>query len=575
MKKALRVILPLLLVVLILGGGFWYFKTYQGALLSDFLASRGDAAMESERYGRAVRYYQWAWDLDDSDPDLAIRLAAAYRGDDNYTKAEFTLVNAISKTPEEIDLYLALSETYVLQDKLLDASEMLDNIANETARTELTQMRPEAPELTPESGYYTEYISVSASAAEGTIYMSVDGSFPSVENGAYTEPVQLSAGESKAVAVTVGENYLVSSATYAAYTIGGVVEEVTLSASALDAYVRELLGVDSESVLMTNQLWTITEMTISSEVTSLEDLKYFTGLKSLTIQNRQTDDFGFLSNLSQLEQVDFSGSLITTQTIELLGNQKNLKHLNLSSCGVSNLSGLSGCTQLEYLNLNNDQVADLSPLSGCTNLTELYLSGNAVTALDDIAALTSLQKLDLSYNAVQNLGALAACTQLSELNISHCSLVDLSAVGSLTSLTVLNASANELESISGLENCTNLTKVDLSDNKLTSVDALGQIDSLKEININYNDVVNVPSFSSSSQLEKFYADHNFLEDLSGLANCPNLNYVTLDYNNISNINVLADCPNLVEVNVFGTNIHSADAVQTLLDRGIIVNYDPS
>lgn len=580
MKKAIKIIIPILLVALLIGGAVWYFANYQGTLLSNFLQGRGDAAMENKHYDSAVRYYKWAWGLDRSDPELAIDLSAAYRNIDNYTKAEYTLVNAISAMPENIDLYLALSETYVQQDKLLDASQMLDNITNEKIRSQLEQMRPEAPVLSPESGYYTEYISVclnvsSASLESATAYLSVDGQYPSLENGAYTEPVQLSGGETKAIAVCVGENNLVSAMVYGGYTVGGVVEEVALQDRVLDSHVRQLLELDADDVLMTDDLWTITELTVPEGVSTLDDLVYFTGLTSLTIQNYQNDDFSFLSNLSQLENVDFAGSIISSQTISMLGQQTNLKWLSLNGCGVSNLSGLSTCSKLEYLDLSNDHVADLSPLANCTNLTELYLTGNAVTVLDVVATLDNLQKLDLSYNAVQNLGALRACTQLSELNLSHCSLTDLSALGDIPSLTKLTASSNELETIEGLENCVNLVELDLSDNKLISVIQLSTIDSLKVVNINYNDVVSVPQFSENSQLEKFYADHNYMEDLSGLAKCTHLNYVTLDYNNISNIDALADCPNLVEVNVFGTNIHSNADVQTLLDHDIIVNYTPS
>ena len=581
MKKVWKIIIPILIVALLLGGGIWYFTNYQSSLTAGFLQNRGDAAMEDGNYDRAVRYYKWAWELDHSDPQLAIVLAAAYRGADNYTKAEYTLVNAIAETPEVLDLYLALSDTYVAQDKLLDAAQMLDNVGNEAVREQLQQMRPEAPVLEPESGYYTDYISVSltvpASAQDtgATAYLAVDGQYPSLADGAYSAPVALAGGETKAIAVCVGADNLVSPMVYSGYTIGGVVEEVTLADSVMDSHVRQLLGLDADDVLMTDDLWTITEFTVPESVTTLEDLKYFTGLTSLTIQNFQGEDFSFLSNLSQLETVDFSGSLISTQTIELLGQQANLKHLDLNTCGVSNLSGLANCSALEYLDVSNDHVTDLSPLANCANLSELYLTSNAITSLDVIATMDQLQKLDLSYNAVENLSALRSCTQLQELNLSHCSLTDISALGEIPSLTKLTASANELETIAGIENCVNLVEIDLSDNKLVSVIQLSGIDSLKLVNINYNDVINVPQFNANSQLEKFYADHNFLEDLSGLTNCTHLNYVTLDYNNISNIDALANCPNLVEVNVFGTNINSNDDVQALLDHDIIVNYTPA
>lgn len=62
------------------------------------------------------------------DADLAIRLADAYKKSGNYTKAEYTLVSAITQIPDSVQLYVALSKTYVEQDKLLDAETMLGRI---------------------------------------------------------------------------------------------------------------------------------------------------------------------------------------------------------------------------------------------------------------------------------------------------------------------------------------------------------------------------------------------------------------------------------------------------------------
>ena len=75
----------------LLGGGIWYLRNYQGDFFSNFLQRRGDAAMAGEHYTTALRYYRWAWELDDTDPDLAVSLASAYAHTDNYTKAEYTL----------------------------------------------------------------------------------------------------------------------------------------------------------------------------------------------------------------------------------------------------------------------------------------------------------------------------------------------------------------------------------------------------------------------------------------------------------------------------------------------------
>lgn len=61
--------------------------------------------------------------------DYVLALADACLADGSYTRAERTLVEAIRTAPSE-QLYRRLSATYVAQDKLLDAQQMLDSITD-------------------------------------------------------------------------------------------------------------------------------------------------------------------------------------------------------------------------------------------------------------------------------------------------------------------------------------------------------------------------------------------------------------------------------------------------------------
>ena len=70
-------------------------------------------------------------------------------------------------------LYRRLSATYVAQDKLLDAQQMLDSITDPAIRASLEAARPAAPALTPDGGEFSDYITVSVSAPSGTVYVSV------------------------------------------------------------------------------------------------------------------------------------------------------------------------------------------------------------------------------------------------------------------------------------------------------------------------------------------------------------------------------------------------------------------
>lgn len=572
MSKAFKVIIPIVLIIVLLLAAYWFFFQYRSDITAGVFVGWGDDNMKSEKYSSAVAWYERAYKLSPNDNALAKKLAEAYRLCGNYTKTEYFLVHAIYSHPEDIDLYLALSAAYTDQDKLMDAQLMLDHISNEDVRAQLDALRPQPPVLTPEGGKYSDYITVEVACSDGTVcYVTTDGEFPSLAQEPYSEPISLDAGETTVCAIAVGENGLVSTAVYNAYTIAGVIEDVTFADKTLESYVQEQLNKTGRT-LRTDDLWSVTELEVPEGVLDLSDLAYFTGLQKLTVHDYTGDDYGFLTNMPLMQTLDLSGCSLSSEGLDAIASCTKLETLDISNCGVSNIKSLSVLSNLKLLDLDDNSVSDLTPIGKMTALEELHICRNAVTSLSPLSGHASLRILDVSLNSLESIAPLAECTSLSELNVSDNKLSDIGVVSSLVKLTVLDASKNKIESIEGIENCKSLEVFNLSDNKLVEIDGLAGIDTLTEINIDYNDVLEVPHFSENCQLVTFSAAHNFLENCEGLRGLPNLNYVNMDYNNIRDISGLLDCNNLVQVNVFGTYIKDADDFR---DKGIIVNYDPT
>lgn len=572
MKKALKIIIPILLILILLFVAYWFFFQYRSDITADVFERWGDRKAEAEDYGGAAKYYGYAHNLNRNDTELSVKLAEAYRQDGNYTKAEYTLVHAIYSDADNIDLYLNLSKIYLEQDKMMDAQLMLDHISNETVRAQLDTMRPAAPVISPDGGKYSDYISVSATYAEGTTcYLTVDGEFPSLKQEPYSEPVALEGGETTVCAIAVSDNGLVSTAVYAGYTIAGVIEDAVFEDASLEAYVQELLNKNGRK-LQTDDLWSIKELEIPDTVTSLTDLRYFVGLESLTAHDIPAADYAFLAEMPHLKNLSLSGCSLSSDALKYIGGCTELETLDLSNCGISNISALSTLNQLKVLNLDDNSINNLTALGKCTALEELHICRNAVTALTPLASLSNLKILDVSLNSIDTIAPIIKCTSLSELNVSDNKLTDLEGIGSLKNLTSLIASENEIESVEGIEKCTKLEVFNLANNLLVDISGLANIKTLTDINIDYNDVLEVPDFVDDCALVNFSAAHNFLEDCEGLSGLPNLNFINMDYNNIRDISCLLDCNCLVQVNVFGTYIKDADEFR---NRGIIVNYDPT
>ena len=552
MKYILKIFLIVLLVVAIIGAACWFFLVQRPDLTMSVFAHWGDYFYDAGRYNRAVSLYETACKLSPENANLPVRLAQAYINSGNYTKAEYTLVSAITNNPESVQLYVALSKTYIEQDKILDAEQMLDRITSADVKAQIDALRPNAPVLSPESGYYSEYIDVAVTATGGTAYLAVNQDYPSIETDAYEAPVTLEAGDSKVVVVTVAENGLVSDAVYGGYTIGSVVEEVTLSDSALDSYVRELLGKSASDTIMSDELWELEELTLPESVQDISDLTRFAGLKTLTIQNATGLDLSVLPQLTTLQTLDLSGTTLPTSTLDAIGTLPELKKLVLQGCAVTAINPLVGLSNLEYLDLTNNSVSDLTAITALEHLKDLYLTNNPVKSI--------------TY--------LNSCLELERLHIENCGVSRLSSLAGNTSLQELYASNNEISDISVLSDCVSLSVLDISDNQVKDISVIANLPELTYFLASHNQIESLPAFDTANcKLVRINVNNNQLTDLSPLKGLPALNYIFADYNQISDISGLEDCPLLTQLNLFDNPVNEAQ-VKALQEIGRIVNYTP-
>ncbi|MGM9554225.1 MAG: leucine-rich repeat domain-containing protein [Faecousia sp.] len=565
MKKALIILLVLLLLGGLVFGLLHFFWTAEN------FASLGDNAMADGKYDRAVKRYETAAELDPQTPEYVLKLADACIADGSYTKAERSLVSAIRTAPS-VELYCKLSSVYVAQDKLLDSQKMLDSITDPAIRAEIDAMRPAAPAFSYESGEYDEYIELSLSGNGGQIYYSTTEQYPSVETEAYTSPITLPAGKTHISAILVGENNLVSSLVEADYLIVGVVEEVSFTSPELESYVRNTLYIARTEPVMTDDLWTITELTVPDTMTDLSDLRYFKNLTTLNIHIGVMTDYSFLTELSSLETLDLSGCLLSSEAVGYIGGLSSLTSLNLSGCGISNIQPLSALSELTVLDLSQNSISDISPLAELKKLTVLDLHSNAVSSLSALKGAVDLTELDISENSVSDLAPLSGCTKLETLRAGDNRITSVSALSSMPKLVTFTASKNGITDISPLSGCAKLSRLELAENSLTSVEVLSALVNVTYLDISRNEITALPTIEAAAHLQQFYASYNQLEDISMLKGLPELTYVDVDYNeNIEDIECLASCPLLVQINAFGTKVKE---VATLTQIGVIVNYNP-
>lgn len=573
MKRILKWIIPLLLVALIITSAVWYMLVYDRSTVQDFLNAQARNSAKNGHFSTATWFYNLSFQLSDKDQDVAIELADIYRSAGNYTKAEYTLTNAIANGATT-ELYVALSSTFVEQDKLLDAVTMLDNVPDPTIKAELDAMRPAAPQADLAPGFYSVYADLKISSSGGILFVTTDGQYPSVADQPSNGVVSLEGGETKVYAISVGDNGLVSPLSIFNYTVGGVIEDVTLADPAMDALVRQELSLSADAVISTKDLWNITELTVPADAVTLEDLRYFVTLEKLTIEGRSIDDLSVLSAMTQMKDLALRNCILSG-SLDVLEKMDALEHLTISGSGLSSLEDIAPLTSLVTLDLSENAIGDISALSGLTGLEELYLSGNAVRDLTPISGMSLLSVLDVSKNGLTSIAPVVSCTRLNKLFLDGNSITDISPAGQLLSLTDLSAASNALTNLSGLSGCTSLSRLDVSSNQITTLEGIAGLNSLTELSFSNNQVTSVPDLGSESLLVRIVADYNKLTDISALGGAPNLNDVFVDYNpDLTDVSALTSCPLISQVNVYGTGV-TVDALTGLIDMGVVVNYDPT
>ena len=579
MNKAIRFLIPFLLALAIVFCSGWYLFQYDREFTRDMMLQ---AARYFERTGNHVVsgwFFDQAYELSDDNDAVAIELANQHKAAGNYTKAEYTLSKAIADGGG-VDLYIALCKTYVEQDKLLDAVDMLNRVTNKEIKEKLEQLRPKAPICSPDpttsGAYYTKYITVTITAQSGTLYVNKNGEFPSVKKDLYENDITLVNGENVFYAIAVDDNGLVSPTAVFGFTVGGVIEKVTLADAAIEAAIREKLSVSTDKVLYTNDLWSITDFTVPEGANSFADLRHLIFLERLTINKGIAGELTYIFGLSNLKELHITDTVVASDEVPLIGQLPKLEKLTLNGCGLSTITGLEQADTLTYLDLGNNTIRNITPLVALEDLETLNLGHNAVNNVSILSSLSKLLTLDVSYNKLSTLSPITSITGLTWLEAGYNSIKELNGFDKLTALTYLGLSNNAIESIAPLTSCSKLAQLNIAYNKLTDLSPLSGINKLAILDFSHNNVTALPKWSSESELVSIDGSYNLVTTLEPLAGLKRLNRVFMDYNKeIASVNTLASCPLLIQVNVYGTKVTKTSQVASLTSQSIIVNYTPT
>ena len=311
-----------------------------------------------------------------------------------------------------------------------------------------------------------------------------------------------------------------------------VPDAVTIPDDALAAAVRTALRIPTGDPILPDAMARLTRLTASRKgITSLEGLDQAGLLETLDVgQNNEISDLTPLSGLT------------------------NLKVLDLADNAITAISALSGLTNLQTLDLRNNDVTDTALLSEWTHLRYLYVRGNANLAnLKQLVKLTEAgTRVDITLPrpvTFRNAALAAAIRPLVGLQADDPIFPE-----DIVKLTTLNATNRDIDNLTGLEKATALTSLMLNDNEIVSLSPLARLTSLTTLNLSGNAITSISSLSGLTGLTTLNLSENNISSVSSLSRLTSLTDLNLSDNRITSVSSLSGLTTLTTLNLSDNRI---------------------
>lgn len=190
-------------------------------------------------------------------------------------------------------------------------------------------------------------------------------------------------------------------------------------------------------------------------IKDLTDLADFENLQSLTLNQCIIDSIEGIENLKNLKTFVCVGTSIDIKPLIESGNDglqsllltsvavedlyaltkafPNLTRLRLRNAGIEGNVDLGRMNKMVNLDLASNSIEKLTVHA--PELTDLNMSGNKLTDVTSITGLSNIIYLNLNYNPLENIDGISKLQSLEEIRLMGVELNDLSELGQIDSFT--------------------------------------------------------------------------------------------------------------------------------------------
>ncbi|PAT02695.1 hypothetical protein CI105_01675 [Candidatus Izimaplasma bacterium ZiA1] len=311
------------------------------------------------------------------------------------------------------------------------------------------------------------------------------------------------------------------------------------------------------------------------------DLSGLIGLKTFSAKNNKIVEISALDTLTSLELLDLSNNNLGAVGDEIspdfssLSSAPNLRELYLNDNNLTSIGGLSDKNlPLKILHLQNNEISDISPISGFTNLEELVLFNNLIDDITEISGMTSLVEINLSDNLIVDFEGLLQIPNIEFVNLSNNLVEEIPDITQWAHIVSINLDSNHLKDTSLVKGSLTLEELILTNNGLESLKGISDLPELRTL------LLNRDTDALDFEIEDRPNAINVIHD--SFNNLPNLNMVSDDNEFRFNFDItygteititssFNDISSIAKIDFSGLDIDSIDDASINLDNLVILD----
>ena len=303
---------------------------------------------------------------------------------------------------------------------------------------------------------------------------------------------------------------------------------------------------------------------LNSASPSLDFLKGWQSLRALTLIATTPLDLAPLAACTQLSRLSISCHRhpVDLINLETMRDSKALHHLSLTNMRASDFLTVGKWTALSFVQLIDTNLDSLDGFEGLEALKHLDVRSSFVSDLSPLSQLPCLRELKVAKTALSDLTPVTHMKSLVELCAAWTQVTDVRALAGL-GLQSIDLSGCPISDIGPLSECSNLRHVDLSDTKILSVRALRDLRQLRSLAIARTTVRNLGPLGAFPFLGFFDARESAIESITALATGNAVQAVNISGTQVDDLKPLRDAKDCRSLNLRGSRVKDlADIVDT-------------